>query len=548
MLARSKVLARAAAAALFFCFPAAHAEDAVVAKSYLVAAAHPLAADAGYSILKRGGSAVDAAIAVQAMLGLVEPESSGIGGGAFMLLWSAQERRLRSYDGREVAPAAARPDRFLNQDGRAQKFLQAAVGGRSVGVPGVLRMLELAHRRSGRLAWAGLFDDAIRTAEKGFPVSPRLHKVLERERFLRKDAYARSVFYGADGHAKPVGATIRNPQYAATLRTIAAGGADALYGGPIAEDLVQAVRTAAKPGDLTLADLADYRAVERAPVCGGYRVWQICSMGPPSSGGVAILQILALLEHTPFEQAPAQSEAAVHYFAEAGKLAYADRARYLGDPDKVDVPTRKLLNGKYLEKRARLIGPRALPLAVPGDTEAAGTTHFSIVDAEGDVLAMTSTVEASFGSRIMVRGFILNNELTDFDFVPGGANEVAPRKRPRSSMAPTIVFDRQHEVRLALGSPGGPFIINYVAKALVGVLAWGLDLQSSIELPNFGSRNGPLEIERGSAYERLAPALRDRGHEVVLRSMTSGLQGIERVPGGWRGAADPRREGAVRGE
>lgn len=548
MPARAKLLGRAAAAALFFCVSTAQAKDAVIAKSYLVAAAHPLAADAGYSVLKRGGSAVDAAIAVQAMLGLVEPESSGIGGGAFMLLWSAHEHKLRSYDGREVAPAAAKPDRFLRPDGQALPFLKAVVSGRSVGVPGVLRMLELAHRRHGRLAWAELFDDAIDAAEKGFPLSPRLHSVLERERFLRKDAYARKVFYGADGHARPVGTMIENPQYAATLRAIAAGGADALYRGPIAADIVDAVRSAAKPGDLTLADLAGYRALERLPVCGEYRVWQICSMGPPSSGGIAILQILELLEHTPFGQAPAQSEAAVHYFAEAGKLAYADRARYLGDPDRVDVPTRKLLNRKYLEKRARLIGARAMPLAVPGDTEAAGTTHFSIADAEGNVLAMTSTVEASFGSRIMVRGFILNNELTDFDFIPGGANAVAPRKRPRSSMAPTIVFDRHHEVRLALGSPGGPFIINYVAKALVGVLAWGLDLQSAIELPNFGSRNGPLEIERGSRYESLAPALRARGHEVVLRGMPSGLQGIERVPGGWRGAADPRREGAVRGE
>lgn len=506
----------------------------------MVAAAHPLAAEAGAAVLQGGGSAMDAAVAVQMMLGLVEPESSGIGGGAFLLYWSESEKKLRTYDGRETAPAAAKPDRFLKDD-KPMAFMEAAVGGRSVGVPGVLRMLELAHRRHGRLPWSELFDAAIRTADQGFVPTPKLEKALEGERFLREDPAARRIYY-----ERPAGGRIVNREYAETLRVIARAGVDVFYAGDIAKDMVLAVRTHAKPGDLTEEDLRGYRALEREPVCGPYRARRICSMGPPSSGGVAVLQILALLERTRFARAPPQSADALHFFAEAGKLAYADRARYLGDPAFVAVPVKQLLNPAYLDKRARLIGERAMPLAPPGDAES-GTSHFSIVDARGDIVSMTTTIEAAFGSRIMVRGFLLNNQLTDFDFMPGGANAVAPGKRPRSSMAPTIVFQNDQPT-LAVGSPGGSMIINYVAKALIGTLDWGLDVQAALELPNFGSRNGPTLIEQGSRYESLSAQLSQRGHQVEPLILTSGLHGIQRIPGGWRGGADPRRDGAVRGD
>jgi gamma-glutamyltranspeptidase/glutathione hydrolase len=513
---------------------------------FVVAAAHPLAVDAGYAVLERGGSALDAAIAVQMVLGLVEPESSGIGGGAFVLYWSESDKRLRSYDGRETAPAAARADRFLREDKTPMGFMEAVVGGRSVGVPGVLRMIELAHAKHGRLPWSELFQPAIATAEAGFPLSPRLHAQLEREPFLPKDAAARSIFY-EDGKAKPVGARIVNAQYAATLRTIAKEGVDAFYRGEIARDIVRAVESNASPGDLTEQDLAGYRALEREPLCGPYRQWRVCSMAPPSAGGIAVLQILGILERTTFARAPPLSAEAVHLFSEAGRLAYADRAKYVGDPDFFSVPTKKLVDAQYLEKRAGLIGERSMRTAVPGDTEAAGTSHISIVDAQGNVASMTTTIEATFGSRIMVRGFLLNNELTDFDFTPGSANEIAPGKRPRSSMAPTIVFASDGAVRLAVGSPGGPNIINYVAKSLVAMLDWGRDAQAAAAAPNFGSRNGPTLLEAGSFYEAMKGALEARGHTVEANPLTSGVHAVERVPGGWRGGADPRREGTVRG-
>jgi gamma-glutamyltranspeptidase/glutathione hydrolase len=539
----ARAVRRAALAALFVFCAFAQGREAPVAKHFIVAAAHPLAVDAGYEMLARGGSALDAAIAVQLVLGLVEPESSGIGGGAFLLYWSQDEKTLRTYDGRETAPAAARAERFLDASGKPVPFVEAAVGGRSVGVPGVLRMLEIAHRRHGKLPWSEVFAPAITAAEKGFTMSPRLHAVLERERYLNTE-----VYYDRTGKPRSVGAKVVNPAYANTLRTIAREGADAFYSGPIAADIVRAVRANAKPGDLSEADLAGYRALERDPLCGTYRVYRLCTMGPPSAGGIAVLQMLALLERTPFERAPPQSATAVHYFSEASRLAFADRARYAADSDFVPVPIAKLLSSRYLDARARLIGQRSMRIASPDDTESPGTSHFSIVDREGNAVAMTTTIEATFGSRVMVRGFILNNELTDFDFLPRGANRIEPGKRPRSSMAPTMVFAPDGSLKMALGSPGGPMIINYVAKALVGTLAWGIDLQSAIALPNFGSRNGPTYLEQGSAFENLKPALVARGHEVEIVPLVSGLHGIERVPGGWRGGADPRREGVAKGD
>jgi len=541
------------------------AKQSFVAQRTMVVAANPHAADAGIEMLRAGGSAVDAAIAVQMVLGLVEPQSSGIGGGAFLLHWSQDARRVRSYDGRETAPAAARATRFLGADGTPLSPREAIVGGRPVGVPGLLRMLELAHREHGRLPWAQLFEPAIRLAETGFAMSPRLHRLLDRERDLDADPLARQLFYTADDRARPVGERIVNAEYAATLRAIAAGGADVFYRGAIAEDLVRAVRGHPNAGDLTLEDLAGYSALEREPVCGAYRGRHICGMGPPTSGGIGVLQMLGILERSPFATAPPQSAEALHWFSEAGRLVYADRLRYVADPAFVPQPVAGLLEPEYLAARARLLGARSIGRAPAGEPRGAaalsdaeefalaGTSHVSIVDERGDAVAMTTTIEDGFGSRIMVRGFLLNNQLTDFAWVPeaGGrpvANRVEAGKRPRSSMSPTFVFDADGTLRIIAGSPGGTAIINYVAKALVAMLDWGMDAQTAVALPNFGSRNGPTEIELGTAYAALIPELRAHGHDVNVLGLTSGLHVIERVPAGWRGGADPRREGVARGD
>ncbi|HEY2337964.1 MAG TPA: gamma-glutamyltransferase [Burkholderiales bacterium] len=534
---RGSFFQKATAVAFFVFCATCQAQDA---KRFIVAAAHPLAVEAGYDVLKRGGSAVDAAIAVQMVLGLAEPVASGIGGGAFMLHWSAADRTLQAYDGRETAPAAATPALFLDKNNKPIEFLDAVVSGRSVGVPGVLRMLELAHEQHGKLPWRELFEPAIHLAEVGIAASPRLRMQLERDRFLKQDPAARKIYYDPTGR-------IVNPEYAATLRAIAEGGADAFYRGPIAAGIVRAVRSHERPGAMTEADLAGYRALERDALCGPYRVWVVCSMPPPNAGGVALLQILGILERKDFARAPPQSAASLHLLAEAERLAYADRARYLGDADFVPVPVGSLLAPRYLDARAALVTERALPLVAPGSFES-GTSHVVIADAQGNVVSMTTTIESLFGSRILVRGFLLNNQLTDFDFVPGGANEARGGKRPRSSTTPVIVFGADGGVRLAAGSAGGSMIISYVAKTVVATLDWNLDMQAAVAAPNLGNRAGPTEIEQGSAWESLAPALRARGHDVIVRELPSGTQGIERVAGGWRGGADPRRDGAVRGE
>jgi gamma-glutamyltranspeptidase/glutathione hydrolase len=541
------------------------AKQAAVGSRFMVVAANPLAVDAGVAILRAGGSAVDAAIAVQLVLGLVEPQSSGIGGGLFLLHWDEKQRAARSYDGRETAPAAAKPGRFVDSLGRPMDRYAAVVSGLSVGVPGALRALELAHRRHGKLAWARLFEPAIALARDGFPMSRRLNLLLARERFLREDPAARVLYYAADGSPYPVGTKIVNAAYAQTLAALAASGPDAFYGGPMAADIVAAVRGHVRPGDLSAEDLARYAAIERDPVCGAYRGRRICGMAPPSSGGVTVLEMLGLLERAGFDRAAPGSERALHLFAEAGRLAYADRLRYIADPGFVPQPVAGLLDPAYLDSRAKLIGERAMGAARAGrpqgalaladapDTELAGTSHVSIVDAEGNAVGMTTTIETQFGSRIMVRGFLLNNQMTDFALSPefegrAAANRVEGGKRPRSSMAPTFVFDREGRLQVVLGSPGGAAIINYVAKALVGILDWGMDVQAAVSLPNFGAAYGPTFIERGSVYEDLADALEQRGHIINFSTQTSGLHGIERIAGGWRGGADPRREGVARGE
>ena len=536
----------------------------------MVAAAHPLAAEAGLAMLRAGGSALDAAIAAQAMLALVEPQSSGLGGGALMLQWDAATRRLAAWDGRETAPAAAPPTLFL-KDGQPMGFLEAAVGGRAVGVPGVLRMLEAAHRRAGKLPWAQLFAPAIAAAEEGFTVSPRLAALvgLEAER-LRQDPPARAYFLPG---GKPVaeGTRLRNPAFAATLRAIAEQGADALHRGPIAAEIAGAVRGHANPGLLTTDDLAGYAPVEREAVCGPYRGFTVCGMPPPSSGGVAVLQILGVLAHQDMVLDPRSPDAA-HLIAEAGRIAFADRNRYLADADHVAVPLRGLLDANYLLLRAQLLdrdraiaAPRAgnppwqggAPLASQPPQPEHGTSHLSIVDAAGNVVALTTTIEDVFGARIMVRGFLLNNELTDFSFLPEVdgrpvANRVGPAKRPRSSMSPTIVFGPDGQPVVVVGSAGGSRIIGHVAQSLVAMLDWGMDPQAAVSLPRIGALNATVELEAGTAAAALAPALEARGFPVEVRVMNSGLHAIRilRGPEGTRllGGADPRREGIALGD
>jgi len=544
---------------------------AQAAAPYMAAAANPHAARAGMEMLRAGGSAVDAAIAMQMVLGLVEPQSSGIGGGAFLLHWDAAATKIAAYDGRETAPAAARPERFLRPDGTAMGLGEAIASGRSVGVPGVLRMLELAHAKHGRLPWQRLFTPAIRLAEEGFAVSPRLHRLIAADPLLPRREAARAYFYLADGRALPAGHRLRNPALAAVLRRIAEGGADAFYKSEIARDIAAAAAAPdryGRAGDLAPGDLAAYRAIEREAVCSAYRGHRVCGMPPPSSGGIGVLAMLGILERFPLARVRGGSAEAIHLFAEAGRLAYADRDHYVGDPDFVQVPTAGLVDPAYLRERAALIGrersmmhatpgsPPGAPVSLGADAtlEAAGTSHLCVVDAQGNAVAMTTTVESAFGSRILVHGFLLNNELTDFSFVPadGGkpaANRVEPGKRPRSSMAPTFVFQGPDQNRLLLsaGSAGGPAIINYVAKLLVGVLDWKLGAQDAIAAPNMGSRNGDTELERGSSAEAFAPALRALGHPVAVTDMVSGSQAILVSPRSLRGGADPRREGVALG-
>ena len=542
-------------------------QHASLARHDMVVAANPLAAAAGREVLRQGGTAVDAAIATQLVLNLVEPQSSGIGGGAFLLFWSAAERRVATFDGRETAPEAATADRFLGPDGKPLAFYDAAVGARSVGVPGVLRMLELAHARYGKLPWAKLFAPAINLAETGVPVSPRLHSLLAKDPFLARYEPARSYFYGADGAPKTV---LLNPELAATLRLVAEGGADAFYTGPIAGDIVAALRAVpGSPGDLMLSDLAGYAAKERAPVCGEYRAHRLCGMGPPSSGAATLLEMLGLLGHFNLASDRPPSAAAVHLLAEAGRLAYADRARYLADSDFVAVPVSGLLDPDYLTARAQLIDrAHAMPgPAPPGDPpgsraedrgdnaapELPSTSHISIIDRAGNALAMTTTIENAFGSRIMVRGFLLNNELTDFSFVPEEqgrkvANRIAGGKRPLSAMAPTLVFDRHGRIELVVGSAGGSAIINDVAKTVIAVLDWGYDLAAAIDLPDDGNRNGATEIEAGPSAAAMSAALAARGHQVRITDRPSGLGGILATPRGLEGAADPRRDGTAMGD
>ncbi|MGV8887379.1 MAG: gamma-glutamyltransferase [Pseudomonas sp.] len=557
------------------------------AEKHMAAAANPLAAEAGREMLRQGGSAIDAAIAMQAVLTLVEPQSSGIGGGALIVLWDG--KAVRTFDGRETAPAGATEKLFLQADGKPMPFTQAQIGGRSVGTPGVLRALELAHQKHGRLPWAQLFEPAIKLAEQGFAISPRLHQLIASDSSVRSSPDMAAYFLNVDGSPKAVGTALKNPALAAVFKRIAKEGPDALYKGPIAQEIVTKVQGHANPGSLSLNDLNGYSAKERAPLCTDYKRWQVCGMPPPSSGGIAVAQILGTLQALEardprFALAPLKpvktnkaagiepTPEAVHLISEAERLAYADRALYVADADFVPVPVKGLVDPTYLASRAALIGDRSMGTAKPGTPPGIqvayapdrsplriSTSQVVAVDDEGGAVSMTTTVESAFGSHLMVQGFLLNNQMTDFSFIPEEngqkvANRVEPGKRPRSSMAPTLIFDRQSgEFLASVGSPGGSQIIEYVAKSTIGMLDWNLDPQAAISLPNFGSRNGPTELEQGQFSPALIQALKEKGHSVNEIDMTSGIQAIVRVKDAQgrtslAGGADPRREGAALGD
>lgn len=548
-------------------FTPAHSET--IAKRHMVAAANPYAAAAGLDMLRQGGSAVDAAIATQLVLNLVEPESSGIGGGAFMMVFDPKTKKLTSFDGRETAPAAVKPNHWLNADGTPRPWAEAVPGGQSVGVPGLIAMMELAHKKYGKLPWATLFQPAIKLADEGVPVTKKLANLLKAYPKVLTMPDIKAMYGKADGSTVSAGEKIKNPQMAATLRAIAKGGARAFYTGAIAAAIVDKVQHApVNPGGMTLKDLAGYHAAERKPVCGFYRVYKICSMAPPSSGGVTLIQILTMLERFSPDQLKPNTLSEIHLFSQATHLAYADRGFYLGDPGFVKVPLPGLLDREYLKARGALIDPNhILSDVAPGTPpqqrqkfgaaetrEIAGTSHMSIVDDEGRVVSMTTTVESILGSQMIVKGFVLNNQLTDFAFLPEKdgktvANAPAAGKRPMSSMSPSIVFDKDGQFLMAIGSPGGPAIIPYVGETLLAILDGGLKPQDAVALPHHISPFGPLQLEKGTALTDLAPQLAAMGYEVrTASSEISGLHVVEKVPGGYIGAADPRREGVALGD
>ncbi|UYO74577.1 gamma-glutamyltransferase [Halomonas qinghailakensis] len=549
--------------------------------TFAVAAANPLATDAGYQVLKAGGNAIDAAVAVQMVLTLVEPQSSGIGGGAFLMHYDGHD--VQAYDGRETAPAAVTGELFI-ENGEPLEFADAVASGLSVGVPGTVRMLEMAHAEHGQLPWKELLTPAIALAEEGFGVSQRLHTSLANDTALRDNVLASDFYYTGDGEPIAVGETLKNPALAAILRRIAEEGSVALYEGDIAEDLVERVQShPVRPGTLTSDDMSGYAALEREPLCTPWQQWEVCGFPPPSSGHLTVMQILGMLEQQPLLEAPLEdgvsSSGWLHQFLEASRLAFADRGRYIGDPDFVEAPGGDwslMLAPDYLANRSALIdeqsmggsakpgNPGELSISVASQPEQPeyGTSHISIVDAEGNALAMTTTIEQAFGSRILADGgtglaggYLLNNELTDFSFVPEidgepVANRVEPGKRPRSSMSPTLVFDQESgELVASLGSPGGAAIIHYTARTLVAMRDWGLNAQEALNLPHAITLGGDVFIEEGRFPEETIEALRERGHAVNERELTSGLQAIMRLEdGSLFGGADPRREGVVMGD
>lgn len=532
----------------------------------MVAAANPMAVDAGVKVLKAGGSAIDAAVAVQAVLGLVEPQSSGLGGGSFMVFYDAKTKRVTAYNGRETAPAGATPDMFLGPDGKPMDRATAMLSGRSAGVPGAIAMLSLAQKEHGKLPWSQLFGDAERLADRGFAVPGRMAMSAASPYPQAKAPDAVAYFTKPDGTKVKAGDIMRNPAYAATIRKLAAEGPKALLEGPIAEQIVAKLHEGPIPGSMTLEDLKNYKPEESQALCRPYRIYIVC-LPPAPSGGPAVLEALGILSHTDIGQHGPNDAEGWYLFSQASRLMYADRDRYIGDPDFVQVPTEGLLDPAYTAERAKLIGPVAGPPPAPGKPKGApnfgpdhtqepgGTTHFVIVDAEGNAVSMTTTVESIFGDGRMVGGFFLNNQLTDFSFSPTqsdgtpAANAVAPRKRPRSAMSPTIVLDRDGRFVAAVGSPGGPAIVAYTLKALVGVMDWKLSMQQAIDLPNLIAAGSVYATEVDKVPPAVVQGLAAKGVTLTagFGAEGSGLHGIVRTPEGLVGAADPRREGTARG-
>lgn len=544
---------------------ALRARPAVTAGEFMVSAANPLATQAGVEIMERGGSVVDAAIAAQWVLGLVEPQSSGLGGGGFALVSTTADESVHAYDGRETAPAAAQADRFV-KDGRTMGFFDAVDSGLAVGTPGLVRMLGDMHAAHGVLPWADLFQPAMKLAQEGFPVSPRMHAMVSQSEGLKASPSARTYFYDEQGDPWPVGHRLRNSDYARVLRTLAEDGPQAFYQGRLAQDMVSAVAAHAIPGDLSLADLSHYRALRRAALCAEIGRHRYCGMPPPSSGGLAVIQMMALLEHTPIARLKPNSAAAIHYFSEVGRLAFADRDAYVADPAFARVPVYGLLDPDYVAARAALIRPeRSMGRAAAGvpaglleapageaAIEQPATTHLVVADRAGNAVSMTTSIESAFGSKIFVNGYLLNNQMTDFSLNPVDQtgkpqlNRVEAGKRPRSSMSPMLVFT-DGKPHVVVGAPGGSAIINFVAKTLVGTLLWDMDIQSAIELPNMGSRNRATELERDTRLGRAIATLQAMGHEVREVDFPSGLHGVMWTSQGLEGGADPRREGVAAG-
>jgi gamma-glutamyltranspeptidase/glutathione hydrolase len=539
----------------------------VSGKEFMIASANSYASEAGFNILNKGGSAIDAAIAVQLVLTLVEPQSSGIGGGAFILHWSKSKQHLTTFNGRETAPKAATADMFLDDKGKAIPWIKAVVGGRSVGVPGVLKALKKAHQQFGKLPWQDLFYDAIKLAEHGFIVSPRLEKLLSMEinPGVSQLSASKSYFFPGGIPVKS-GSLLKNKKLAKVYRSIAKQGVDAFYHGWIAEKIVAAVQhSVVAPGQLTLEDLANYQAKQSPAVCGNYHQYNVCGMGPPSSGGVTVIQTLGQLESFNLAQFMPNDPQAVHLFTQSSRLAFADRDKYIADDDFVNVPVRGLLENGYLAARGKLIDKnRDMGKAVAGlpngslaqaddlAYEMPSTSHISIVDSDGNAISMTTSIEMAFGSAVMVEGFLLNNQLTDFSLKPESngvaiANRIEPLKRPRSSMAPTMVFNQDNSLKLVVGSPGGSRIINYVTQTIIGVLDWQLDPQTAINLPKVTNRNKVTTLEKETDIADLKTLLEAKGHKVSIRNLNSGLHAIEVTKNGLLGGADPRREGKVLG-
>ena len=537
-------------------------QNAVANTVGVTSSADPRVTDAGMEILRQGGSAADAAMAMMLALTVVEPQSSGIGGGGFLLYQDSSKGVLSTINGRETAPAAATADRFVGPDGKPVGFLAAFQGGRSVGVPGNVSLMAETHKKWGKLSWAKVFRPAIRLAEKGFVVNKTLESRLQGIRPLWSNFDEAKSIYWTDGKPVVAGTTFKNPKLAATLRLLAKKGPDAFYKGPIASQIVDAVgKSKLSPGDMTLSDLSKYRAKEQQSVCAPYRVYVVCGMAPPSSGATTVLQILGALQRFDLTTTGKDNAKSWYLIGQAMQLAYADREKYLGDSDFVDVPVSGLLNPEYIKARSALIDetksradypagnpPGANPRTAAISSEVAGTTHFTAIDAKGNIANMTSTIEGPFGSQLVAGGFFLNNELTDFTFAPEKdgapvANRVAAGKRPLSSMSPTIVFDRDGKAVMALGSAGGKRIIMHVTKTLIGVIDFGLPLDQAIALPNIYFGGGNLEVEQNTSLSAMADELGKFGQKVRAVDLGSKVNGAQRVSGGWAGASDPRSEG-----